>query len=827
MQQGLALDLLKAGNNIFLTGSAGTGKSYLLGKYIEYLSSKKIRYAVTASTGIAASHLDGMTVHSWAGMGIHDDLNIKQMIKIKEKKPNLQATAVLIIDEISMLHAKQFELLNKILKFCRDSSEPFGGIQLVVCGDFFQLPPVDKGELAGDKKFSFLSPCWIEAGFSICYLTTQYRQDKDFLSDILNEIREGKVSKESINIILQTKSNVIKETELTKLYTHNVDVDKINQDKLNKLESKSFNNQHVKSGDEKLCHMIISQRRIPEIFEYKVGAWVMFIKNHPDQTYFNGTCGVITQVIGDEEVGYQPIVRTSNGREIRVELDKWRIIDEEENELASIAQLPLRLAWAITVHKSQGMTLDTAELDLSKTFDSGQGYVALSRLRSLDGMRVVGFNQMAVSISTLVREADKRFKQLSDQGEEYYASTDFNKLHKAFYKRSRDMGYLVSPVSKVDSFSDESTSEALKKDEVESVFEPDQNKLVDRDASDATDVVGELTAYYQLGMIYLEGQNITRNEIKAFEWFIQAPVDDANAHYQVAIMYLKGQGTEQSNTKALELFKKAAQQNHAAAQLNIGYIYDGGHGVDQDSSEAFAWFSKSADQGNIAAQNKVGMMYFQGRGVAKDYALAGKWLEKCALSGDPSAQYKLALMYERGQGVNQDNTKAFEWFSKAANQGHAPSQYNLALMYEYGRGTAPSYAKAVEWFEKYSVSGNTAVKYKLGMIYLDGQGVAKSGTKAFEWFKEAANQFDCAAQHQYQLGIMYTQGLGVTQDVSLGIEWLSKAANRGNAEAQCELGIAYMDGIGVSQDSFEAFEWFSKAANQNNTQAKIMLDKLR
>lgn len=448
MEQSLALDILKSGKNVFLTGSAGTGKSYTLGKYIEYLRNKKIRYAVTASTGIAASHLDGMTVHSWAGIGINDDLDSKQMARIKDKKPNLKDTAVLIIDEVSMLHANQFELLNKVLKYCRANPEPFGGIQLVVCGDFFQLPPVDKGDLAGDTKFSFMSPSWKEAEFNICYLTTQYRQGKDELNDILNEIRDGAVSQDSINIILNTKLNPIKETELTKLYTHNVDVDKINQNNLDELKGKSFTSEHKKSGDESLCNLIISQRRIPETFEYKVGAWVMFTKNHPELIYCNGTCGVITEIIGSEKIGFQPVVRVKNGNQLVAELDTWRIIDENEVELANVKQLPLRLAWAITVHKSQGMTLDTAELDLSRTFDSGQGYVALSRLRALDGMRVIGFNQMAISISPLVREADKRFKQLSDEVENYYTSADFKKLHEAFCKNTIDMGYLINPSTK-------------------------------------------------------------------------------------------------------------------------------------------------------------------------------------------------------------------------------------------------------------------------------------------------------------------------------------------------------------------------------------------
>lgn len=448
MEQGLALDLLKSGNNVFLTGSAGTGKSYTLGLYIKYLRKTKIRYAVTASTGIAASHHDGQTIHSWSGIGVKEEITSSQLAKIKESKPYLKDTGVLIIDEISMLHAVQFELLNKVLKYCRESSEPFGGIQIVVCGDFFQLPPVDIGNRAGNTKFSFMSPSWVEAGFSICYLTTQYRQGNDVLNDILNEIRADCVSESSRQSILNTKSNILPEGKVTKLYTHNVDVDKINQKNLDALDGKSYTNAHVKEGDIRLCEMIIAQSRVVEDFEYKVGALVMFTKNHQDQLYCNGTCGVITDVIGNVKVGFEPVVKIKGSEEIVVELEKWKMLDDDDDEIASVSQFPLRLAWAITVHKSQGMTLDAAVLDLSRTFESGQGYVALSRLRSLNGMQVLGMNDKALSITPLVRKADMRFRELSNDGEKFYESADFNKLHQSFRKYNNDMGYLVKPTSK-------------------------------------------------------------------------------------------------------------------------------------------------------------------------------------------------------------------------------------------------------------------------------------------------------------------------------------------------------------------------------------------
>lgn len=480
MDQDLALNILKTGANVFLSGAAGTGKSYTLNQYIGHLKKNRVRYAITASTGIAASLLKGTTIHSWSGIGVRDELSQNDLDKIKKKKIAISDTAVLFIDEISMLHSKQLSMLNQVLKYCRESNEPFGGIQLVVCGDFFQLPPVEKGESSGSKKFCFMSDSWVEADFSICYLTKQYRQSGNELTTILNQIRDDSVTEESLNILRNTRKNLLDGGDITKLYTHNEDVDRINSNHLNKIESKSHSNKVEFNGPVTICEMIMRQSRIQEVFEYKVGALVMFTKNNEEMGYCNGSTGIVTGTYKHDEYGLVPVVKLSTGGQIIVEPESWAILDESGEEIASVVQIPLRLAWSITVHKSQGMTLDRAEIDLSGTFESGQGYVALSRLRSLDGMRVLGLNDKATSIVPIVRKADVRFRELSTINEaKYIRYKGFQKDHKSFLVKCKENGWLITQgdYKKYKYGSRKAGATSIKKKDIKSSFRGSDNPI--------------------------------------------------------------------------------------------------------------------------------------------------------------------------------------------------------------------------------------------------------------------------------------------------------------------------------------------------------------
>jgi len=433
VNQELALAILKSGDNVFLTGSAGTGKTYVLNKYIQYLKARKVPVSITASTGIAATHLQGTTIHAWSGIGIKDSLSIRNLRDLKEKKylkKHIEKTKVLIIDEISMLHKKQFDLVNEVLQFFRENEKAFGGIQVVLCGDFFQLPPIGSSGETNRDKFSFMSQSWLNANLTICYLTDQYRQTDSELNDILNEIRQGAVSERSLSL-LQSSRDLIDSEDPTRLYTHNIDVDRINSAHITEIKGRKKLFKAKVKGNLKLAETIKRSIMAPETLELKKDAKVMFVKNNYEKGYLNGSLGKVLRYNDD---GY-PVVQLNNGYEITAEPEDWRIEDETGKLLVSYVQVPLRLAWAITVHKSQGMTLDSAVMDLSKTFEKGQGYVALSRVKALNGLQLKGFNNTALEVDGLALRADFRFQELSSEIEESLQMEDLEIKGRNFIRK--------------------------------------------------------------------------------------------------------------------------------------------------------------------------------------------------------------------------------------------------------------------------------------------------------------------------------------------------------------------------------------------------------
>ena len=418
MTQDEAFDILKMGQNVFLTGPAGSGKTFLLNKYIKYLQDNKVPVAITASTGIAATHMNGRTIHSWSGIKIRDHLTKKDMDSLffnDNIRIRIGSARVLIIDEISMLDAKRFDLVNMVCQRLRKNPFPFGGLQVIACGDFFQLPPVQK---QGKPKpgFCFSSQSWGGAKIVTCYLEKQYRQNDERFLDTLNAIR-GSTVNEDIIAILRERFNqpVIGFSKPTKLYTHNNDVDAINDFELRQIQSEPKHFYMTENGDPKLVKELKKSCLAPQELILKKGAFVMFVKNNFDKGFVNGTLGNIVEF--DKDEGY-PIVQTKNCQKITACPESWVTEDEEGNVLARISQVPLRLAWAVTVHKSQGMSLDCAEIDLSKAFTEGMGYVALSRVRTLAGIKLMGLNQMALKVNPLITEVDVEFKEMSRQAKE-------------------------------------------------------------------------------------------------------------------------------------------------------------------------------------------------------------------------------------------------------------------------------------------------------------------------------------------------------------------------------------------------------------------------
>ncbi|MBF7682107.1 AAA family ATPase [Acinetobacter sp. B5B] len=436
MKQETALKLLKAGENVFLTGSAGAGKTYTLNQYIQYLKERRVSVAITASTGIAATHMNGMTIHTWSGIGIKDILTQDDLKRMKERKylkEHLESAQVLVIDEISMLHAKQLNLVNQVLKYFKENDEPFGGIQVILAGDFFQLPPVGRQGERNRDKFCFMSDAWVEAKFRICYLKEQHRQDDETLNQILNAIRSASITTTHEQALKATKQQEIGET-YTRLYTHNMDVDSLNEQHLQQLTQDAHTFQATLEGNAKLLETLKSSVRAPETLVLKKHAKVMFVKNNFDMGYINGSLGEVIGFENDDEFGLLPEVQLTDGTTLLVAPETWSVENEEGKVISSFQQIPLRLAWAITIHKSQGMTLDAAEINLSHTFENGQGYVALSRLKSINGLRLLGFDTKALTLDPLAIKADRRFQELSEEAQAHFEDADLEQQHKAFIR---------------------------------------------------------------------------------------------------------------------------------------------------------------------------------------------------------------------------------------------------------------------------------------------------------------------------------------------------------------------------------------------------------
>ena len=398
---------MHSGENVFITGQAGSGKTFLLNEFINEARKKGKIVAVTATTGLAATHLNGTTIHSWSGMGVANSISGNFYSKIrKPRRENICETDILIIDEISMLHDYRLDMVNAILKKIRKNNSPFGGIQLVMSGDFFQLPPVNRYDDEFKGGFVTESVAWRQAGLKICYLNEQHRQADEELSAILTAMRTNNLKRDQVQTLLNRIDAEAPSNEIvTKLYTTNRDVDIINKKELAKIKGKSYFYSQETEGTKHYVEVLRRAILAAPILELKKGAHVMSIKNSPDGKYVNGSLGeVVDFKYGD------PVVKFNNGNTVRIKTSEWNLADGEI-VLASIEQIPLKLAWAITVHKSQGMTLDGAEIDLSRAFVEGMGYVALSRVKNLHSLYLKGLNKMAITVSSEAIEIDKMLQK--------------------------------------------------------------------------------------------------------------------------------------------------------------------------------------------------------------------------------------------------------------------------------------------------------------------------------------------------------------------------------------------------------------------------------
>jgi ATP-dependent DNA helicase PIF1 len=440
--QQTALDLFKKGENIFLTGPGGTGKTELIKRIVEIAEKQSKRIQVCALTGCAALLLGcpgSKTIHSWAGIGLASGTSYKvidRVVKNKYKSKAWKDIDVLVIDEISMMSKKIFDILDNIGRETRRKpSLPFGGIQVVFSGDFYQLPPVGSVEEDDEDSsaFCFESSRWNEifTTSNIIQLKTIFRQTDMRYTKALNEIRIGKLYTSSYKLLM-TRVGVKNENELIKptiLYPKRRDVESINAAEMSKLTGKEYvynlsvindisvgnkNKKYLSYGDAGSTNagssaadieIAIKQLRGSIIADdklvLKVGAQVMCIANIDVDglnPVVNGSQGVVVEITEDG----RPVVQFLNGSKRKFDYHVWT---SEMNPAINIKQLPLIHAWAITIHKSQGVTLDLAEIDAGNNiFECGQTYVALSRVKSLDGLYLTAFNPQKIKVNEKVQK---------------------------------------------------------------------------------------------------------------------------------------------------------------------------------------------------------------------------------------------------------------------------------------------------------------------------------------------------------------------------------------------------------------------------------------
>ena len=381
--------LIENGENLFITGGAGTGKSYTL----QRLRKKYPNSIVCAPTGVAALNIGGTTIHKAFGIPIFDNLyrsiEAKLFMKVrKEIREKLQCVDIIFIDEISMVRADILDFIDKRLRYIKGCSDPFGGIQVICFGDPFQLPPVTNGSYGETRIWFFEADAWKKAEFKIIELNKVYRQNDQAFVDILHRIRIGKPTVEDFQILNSLVTSEIDYDRFTILAGINNKVKRINESKLREIDSKEYTYKAIIKGDFN-PNSCIAER----VLKLKKGSKVLSLINNDEEGYVNGSVGIV------EELDQNGVTVKFDHLDYPVYIEKvtWELKDQVYNKyrgkwefpvVGSMTQIPLKLGWAITIHKSQGLTIPNLYVDNSNIFAPGQFYVALSRATSLDGLRI-------------------------------------------------------------------------------------------------------------------------------------------------------------------------------------------------------------------------------------------------------------------------------------------------------------------------------------------------------------------------------------------------------------------------------------------------------
>jgi ATP-dependent DNA helicase PIF1 len=405
--QEAALTSLKGDNNVFLTGPAGTGKSFLINHYIKEYNPK---IPVVCSTGAAAVLVGGRTFHSFFGLGTLQDNHeyiVAQALANENLVRRIRHAEAIIIDEISMLPGRALNIANLICKTIREDPDmPFGGIRIIAVGDFYQLPPV-KNDFNKKIEWAFNSYTWEECKFQ-CFELKEFMRssDLDFLA-FLSEIRAGRCGDNERKFL---NAHMFKKNEHfvgTRIFARKKLVQSYNEESLLKLAGDEVVFKTKYEGEDKDIERLKRNIPIEEEIKVKENAFVMIRvnDNSPNQAYVNGTLGYLYDILHSEIV-----IKTLDGRLIHLAKQTFSLKDGSGDIVAAAVNYPISLAYAITIHKSQGATIDHGVVDLYNLWDSGQGYTALSRLSSPSGLRILKWNQRSIFVDREVVSFYKKIK---------------------------------------------------------------------------------------------------------------------------------------------------------------------------------------------------------------------------------------------------------------------------------------------------------------------------------------------------------------------------------------------------------------------------------
>lgn len=769
---------------IYLTGKAGTGKTTFL-KYLRKVSNKKL--VVLAPTGVAAVNAKGQTIHSF--FHIPFSIFIPNDPRLTEKfyetfryndttKKMMRELELLVIDEVSMVRCDLLDVVDVILRTIRGKNNiPFGGVQILLIGDTFQLPPVVKPEewcilqKFYESEFFFSSKVMAQIRLLYIELKKVYRQkEKDFI-DLLNRIRVGKQSSLDIEMLNSRYCDEIDELDRENqiiLTSTNADAEFENSQRLEALPSKMRTFNAEITGD-------FPEKYYPtdSVLELKEGAQVIFLRNNWEKGIFNGKIGTVARF--EKGIVVVDIVNDLNESvAIDVEPEIWENFaytwndDEntfEETVTGTFKQFPLKLAWAITVHKSQGMTFEKVIADIGYSFAAGQVYVALSRCTSINGLvlktkltpqaiktdpRVIAFSEKEISETLLHEElqkgkADYYYEAARKCLKTFDADGCYNNFVKAIEYRNdigtdvfrRFVNVWIKRAEIVKERSQKSVPSNIIEINCETVFEETDNFR--QNSEGEYDSVFSHELFYKLQICAIHGDKRCQN--------------------QLGLWYEMGIGVEQDFENARKWYLESIKQDYPSAYYNLGLLYFTGKGVEKDLQKSIKYYTKGADLGHIDCQQELGLIYFRGIGVKKNSEKAIYWLNKSIEQNDSWAQYNLGILYLKGIDVAKDVIKGIELLKAASQNGYIKAYRQLGDCYRNGIGVGIDMSSAIQYYTK------------AGM--LDDKNAIVSLIEIFEK-KEYKNLFNNEQFDVFVRGVH----LGMTEISRITKFWINKEPER-------------------------------------------------